>query len=94
MSEKQVFKTQRTVQENAENSNNGHNNQGYAPEQIIIRLLGSVLLSNGKRVNIYSTVSQKHVLVRPLNDQGSEESIGTPTKITDLSAQLRRRLGC
>lgn len=94
MSEKQIFETQQTPQKGAENNLNGHNNQGYAPEQIITRLLGSVVLSNGKRVNIYATVSQKHVLVRPLDDQGCEESIGTPTKITDLSAQLRRRLGC
>ena len=46
MSEKQVFKAQQTVQECAVNSGNGHTSQGYAPEQIIVRLLGSVVLKN------------------------------------------------
>lgn len=94
MSEKQAFKIEHTAQERAEINRNGYSHQGYSPEQIITRLLGSIPLSNGKQVNIYATVSQKHVLVRPLNDQGCEESVGTPIQITDLSAKLRRRLGC
>lgn len=52
MPEKQAFKIEQTAQERAEINRNGYSHQGYSPEKIITKLLGSIPLSNGKQVNI------------------------------------------
>jgi hypothetical protein len=66
----------------------------YAPEKISIKFIGTIRTSNGNRLNVFSTVSRKHVSMYPLTPSGRMKVKGIPVKVHGLAPKLRRRLGC
>jgi hypothetical protein len=66
----------------------------YAPEQIATRFIGTARTEAGTRLNVFSTISRKHLSMFPLAPNGAPKVQGIPVKLADLSPQVRRRLGC
>jgi hypothetical protein len=66
----------------------------YAPETISTKFIGIVRTTQGNKINVFSTVSRKHVSMYPLTKSGHMKVKGIPVKVHDLAPKLRRRLGC
>jgi hypothetical protein len=66
----------------------------YMPEKYIVRFVGFLRTETGERFKVFSTVSRRHVLMysaKPLSDGNVPiQSV----KLTKLSPQVRRQLGC
>lgn len=66
----------------------------YAPEQVRVKLVGTARTITGTKLNVFSTVSRKHVLMYPIAPSGIQSKKGIPFEVKDLSPKLRRRFGC
>jgi hypothetical protein len=66
----------------------------YMPEKYFVRFIGYLQTSNRERFKVFSSVSRQHVLMysaKPLSDGNVPiQSV----KLTKLSPQVRRQLGC
>jgi hypothetical protein len=66
----------------------------YAPETISTKFIGTIRTTQGNKINVFSTVSRKHVAMYPLTPSGQMKYLGLPVKVHDLAPKMRRRLGC
>jgi hypothetical protein len=94
MSTEQLSPSEQSSAEGNESNGHGASAKPPLPEMMPISLLGTTATKSGTKLNVYSTLSKKHVLMCPVEQVEGKGVIGTPVKIVDLPPKLRQRLGC